>query len=201
MGVNGKGKTRRQGAKSGLGLWFALGVWIVLVSIPLSYFSAAHLTSLPIAKQPLSSSLDGRWRIMHVLGESCACSRSVLDYLQRRGALSDVAEETLLLEARPGSLEGLRQAGFLANGGDAEALCAGYGAEGVPFFQILRPDGEVAYSGSYFDGMARPTSGFLDVDTLRTLRSGGWVPERPVYGCPTSDRLRTRLDPFGLKQL
>lgn len=137
--------------------------------------------------------------MVHVLSEECACSRSVARYLLSRGPLADAQEEVVLLGGSEETSQAFRAAGFAVSTAEAEEFCAQFGSEGVPFFQVVDGGDEAAYSGSYFDSAFRGNEGFLDLETFRRLRSGGFVVGRPVYGCATSERLRSILDPFGFK--
>lgn len=180
-----------------------LGLWAVSITIPLGLFSAAHMAVLPVAKESVSGQAEmsgSGWGIVHVLSEDCSCSRSVLEYLLERKSKVQMAEEVVLLDASDGSLDLLRAAGFLVSTAESENFCSAYGSEGVPFFQVLTPEDETAYSGAYFDSAYRGTSGFLDLETLDRLKAGGLVFDRPVFGCATSDRLKSILDPFGFKR-
>ncbi|EDY84835.1 hypothetical protein VDG1235_4468 [Verrucomicrobiia bacterium DG1235] len=178
-------------------------VWAGAITIPLGLFSAAHMAVLPVAKDAIATSdaaAKGEWAIVHVLSEDCACSRGVLEYLLERGRTEGVSEEVVVLDGDAKVLERLRASGFVAVSVDAESFCSSYESEGVPFFQVRDVSTEAVYSGAYFDSAYRGNSGFLDLSTTKRLQSGGFVHDRPVYGCPTSERLRAILDPFGLKQ-
>lgn len=185
-------------------VWLLLVGWLGFVTIPLSYFSAAHFSPLPVAKEALVSGEGGEsesWRIVHVLAESCGCSRDVMAYLEEREKQDGVFEEIWLIDGNVDRVERLERAGYAVSLFEAEALCVSFGAEGVPFFQVIAPDGEVRYSGSYYDGRSRAGVGVSDLAIYEASRSGQLVEGKPVYGCPTSERLRSRLDPLGLKQL
>ncbi|MBD5778922.1 hypothetical protein IEN85_05415 [Pelagicoccus sp. NFK12] len=183
------------------GLLVGFVLWTGAISVPLGLFSAAHRAVLPVAKESLqvSSSGEEQWTIVHVLAEDCACSRSVIDYLVDRGPSEAFAEEVTLVGGGSEAAERLRRQGYLVATVEGEQLCADFGSEGVPFFQVVKGGSEPSYSGAYFDGAFRGDAGFQDLRTASRLAAGGFVLSRPVYGCPTSERLKSVLDPFGWK--
>ena len=155
----------------------------------------------PVAQEavvPVQSDNED-WRIVHVLAESCACSRDVLDYLLERGSEDGFQEDVVLLDGSGDFVSKLRAQGFSVTTAESESLCEAFGSEGVPFFQVLEADDSLRYSGAYYDSVHRTYGGFQDLDTYSKIKNGKFVRSRPVYGCATSDRLKSRLDPFGLK--
>ncbi len=183
-----------------VGAFFAF--WAASISIPLGLFSAAHQAVLPVAQKSLAPDSiieGGKWGLVHVLAEDCPCSRSVLEYLVERGSSGALVEEVILLDASEQASARLRAAGFSVSSVEGEELCSAFGSEGVPFFQVVKGEGDPEYSGAYFDTAFRANSGFRDLSTAERLQSGGFVFNRPVYGCATSDRLKAVLDPLGLK--
>lgn len=191
-------------ARVGLGRFFLFGftgLWVVGITVPLALFCVSHLVALPIARTPVTLSSNAEktdWRIVHVLSEECVCSQGVLEYLKARGTVEGREEEVVLVNSSETMMKELRSLGYAATLVEAESFCGAFGAEGVPFFQVLDKD-SLKYSGAYFDGVYREGSAFLDLPTLKKLADGRSVKERPVYGCPTSKRLRTLLDPFGFR--
>ncbi|MDQ8182689.1 hypothetical protein QEH57_18610 [Pelagicoccus sp. SDUM812005] len=192
----GSSKMRRKALLMG-----GFSLWAASISIPLGLFSAAHQAVLPVAQQSLraASAVGDDWSLVHVVAEDCACSRSVMDYLVERGVSSDYSEEVILVGGGETFASRLEAAGFSVSEVEAEQLCSVSGAEGVPFFQVARGAEEPSYSGAYFASAFRGGNGFLDLSTADRLAAGGLVLSRPVYGCPTSERLKSILDPFGLK--
>lgn len=191
-----KPKTRVQ-----FGAWAFFCIWALVTTVPLIFFKASHLIALPASEVSMLSEVNqsNGWSIVHVLSEECACSRGVIEYLQGRSVPAGLLEEVVLLDGREATFSGLSGKGFEVRSINGESMCQSFGAEGVPFFQVIRPDGEVAYSGAYFNGNARGTSGFLDLSTLAQVQLGNRLDTRPVFGCPTSNRLKAKLDPFSLK--
>lgn len=183
------------------GTWAYFCIWVLVTTAPLIFFKASHLIALPASEISMLSDVnesDG-WSIVHVLSEECACSRSVIEYLEGRSVSAGILEEIVLLDGREATFGALSGEGFAVRSIESEAMCQGFGAEGVPFFQVIGPDGNVAYSGAYFKGNARGGSDFLDLATLVQAQAGDVVFARPVFGCPTSNRLKAQLDPFSLK--
>lgn len=176
-------------------------VWAVSISVPLGLFSASHMAALPVAEEVAvdSGEVAGEWRIVHVLAEECACSRSVIEYLLDRGSAGEMQEDVVLLDGSRELVSRLRSGGFRVTTVEAEDFCESLGSEGVPFFQVVEGGESPRYSGAYFDSAFRATSGFLDLKTYSLIKDGGFVLSRPVFGCATSERLKSLLDPLGLK--
>lgn len=187
-----KTKTRRAA-------WLFFSAWVAFITVPLAALAAAHMAALPVAKEAVASKPADGWKLVHVLSEDCSCSRSVMDYLLERRRSPDFEEEVILLGERSELEDELAAAGFQVQVVEAESFCAQFASEGVPFFQVIEGDAAPRYSGAYFDSAYRGKGGFLDLSTLQRLQAGGLVVNRPVYGCPTSDRLKRMLDPFSLK--
>lgn len=177
-------------------------LWVAVISIPLGLFSASHQAVLPVAVESLvggtGDAIEG-WSVVHVLAEDCPCSRSVMDYLLERGRSKEFSEEVILVDGSEERANLLREVGFVVSSVESGQLCEDFGSEGVPFFQVVEGSSKPAYSGAYFGSAFRGTNGFLDLSTASRLKGGGFVFNRPVYGCATSDRLKAILDPFGLK--
>ena len=176
-------------------------LWVVSITVPLGLFSAAHMAALPVAEKAVTKAVGGgsAWRIVHVLAEECPCSRSVLEYLEVRGAQEGIVEEVILLDGRAATVSRLRALDFEVSTAEAESFCTNFGSEGVPFFQVVNGFESPSYSGAYFDSAHRGRSGFLDLSIYSLVKGGGEVTNRPVFGCATSERLRELLDPLGLK--
>lgn len=196
-------RTTKVLSRRGFWLGAVFVFWVVSISIPLGLFSASHQAVLPVAQESVAITPNAgpsNWHIVHVLAEECPCSRSVVEYLLERGSKGEMVEEVVLLGGSDSSLEKLRAAGFEVRAVDSEDFCQSVGSEGVPFFQVVRGNAAPAYSGAYFDSAFRATSGFLDLKTFSRIEAGGFVVNRPVYGCATSERLQSILDPFGFKK-
>ncbi|MBK1878289.1 hypothetical protein [Pelagicoccus mobilis] len=176
-------------------------LWVVSISVPLGLFSASHMAVLPVAEESVIESSENweGWRLVHVLAEDCPCSKSVIEYLVQRNAQQTLVEEVVLLDGSDALVDRLRMSGFSVTVLEAEDLCESLGSEGVPFFQVIEGGRSPRYSGAYFDSAHRATNGFLDLKTYSRIKDGGFVLNRPVFGCATSERLRALLDPFGLK--
>lgn len=179
--------------------WLFFAFWAGVITAPLAALATAHMATLPVATKSVTPNPTNGWKLVHVLSEECSCSRSVMDYLLERGSSDGIAEEIVLLGESSQLRESLVEAGYAVQLVDPESFCTQFQSEGVPFFQILEGDAPPRYSGAYFKNAYRGTSGFLDLSTLEHLQAGGLVVNRPVYGCPTSDRLKRMLDPFKLK--
>lgn len=72
--------------------------------------------------------------------------------------------------------------------------------EGVPILKIAGPDGSTRFQGAY-RGQGTPPGQYLDIAILSGLIESKPVPQLRAYGCATSRRLKSMLDPLSLKSL
>lgn len=78
-----------------------------------------------------------------------------------------------------------------------EELLSKYGVEATPLLMILDPDGQQRYIGGYTSRKQ-----LLDVQDkviLDQLMSGQEVEPLPLFDCAVSGRLKSLVDPLGLK--
>lgn len=122
-----------------------------------------------------------------------------------RGQLISATEEAVVIgssdpvgQAR--MMAGLRQAGLIVTAITPEAAASVDGVEGVPPLKIDAPDGLTAFRGGYRDQGAPPDQ-FPDESILSGLMASRPIHRPRVYGCATSNRLRSALDPLSLKSL
>ncbi len=179
-------------------------MWAILVFVPIGYLMSEHYVVLPVAEERIEFAHSipteaSAWKILHVLGEDCKCSRDVLAYLEERGISSAASEAILLLGGKLETKLSLESRGFIVEISDAEELCVSYGSEGVPYFQISDETNVMRYSGAYSKMGYSTTRGYLDLKNLELAKQGIETPNLPVLGCATSRRLRGALDPLALK--
>jgi hypothetical protein len=68
---------------------------------------------------------------------------------------------------------------------------AGYGIEAAPLLVAVDPAGHVHYAGGYTSRKQGPE--IEDRRLLREARAAASVAPLPLFGCPTSDRLKGEL--------
>jgi hypothetical protein len=183
---------------------FAL--WLTVATIAATTLTAWHSTALPVrpADPELPNSHGNTWHLTHYLSPNCACSRAIARYLMARNPLISATEEVVIIGSSDVPAENelvarLSQKGFRTTAVSAEAA-AEEGVEGVPMLKIEAPDGTARFRGGYQQRGAPPEK-YLDVAILSGLMASKPVPNLRVYGCATSRRLRSLLDPFALKSL
>lgn len=144
----------------------------------------------------------GKWTAVHVLYESCGCSRRVFTHLVERKARPDLLETIAYVsdgsdsDAEPERRAG-EQAGFRFEHLQPGELERRYRVESAPSLLVADAGGDVRYTGGYATRMG--ANRFDDLEILGALRAGRKVEARPVFGCAISGRLQQALDPLGVK--
>jgi hypothetical protein len=185
-----------------------IGLWGVATAVPLATLMAAHDLPLPAASiQPMAALAmpqQGDWRVIHVLADGCPCSGSVADALIERKSAAGALELAVVepVSAKPtGKSLALRMkaGGFAVSDALPADVARQLHIEGGPWLVIVRPDGQVAYSGGYASVRPRQGTPLSDQTILKRLQQGEAVDPLPAYGCATSRRLQQTIDPLGLK--
>lgn len=182
--------------------WGSAGLfifWFALISLFGAWAIAQHALPLPAA-QPADQAGGPGLLAWYVLGADCGCSATVADDLVRRGPQSGWREKVWLVGDAPALGPRLRAAGFDVAVIAPEELARTHRIQGAPWLALFGPDGHPAYSGGY--AQVRPGSaGFVDSSAvlMAAVARGEHPTALPAYGCATSDALRARLDPLGLR--
>lgn len=185
------------------------GLWLVVATFAATTMTSWHSVALPAhsGSAARGTSHAGSWHLTHFLSADCACSRDVARHLVKRGRLQTAAatEEVVFVASSDISeqnrmREELNGAGFLSTIITTETAASADGVEGVPTLRIEAPDGTMRFNGGYRDRTAKPED-YLDLVILSSLMHSRPVPRPRVYGCATSARLRTLLDPWSLRSL
>lgn len=173
------------------------GLWGLAVTLPSVALLAHHLASIPSASVAAQTG-SGTWELSHFLGDDCGCSSSIADRLLERGPVAGTKERVRFIGSANVLTQALQQRGFSVECVSA-AEAEGRGVLGAPWLLIYEPEGNVAYSGGYAE--IRPRAGVpsQDLAILSDLKRHQAVVALPAFGCATSDALRRRLDPLGLK--
>jgi len=182
--------------------WF-FGLWSVLAVVLGSVLMSYHQPFVQPSDGVLSLAGPGdgiHWRAVHLLSGSCGCSQVVMKHLLKRGPLSEVAEQVIVVDGAEAYLPGgaeliraLKTRGFAVSHLSTRDVPAQAGLRGVPLLVYARPDGRPAYVGGY--GMSADG----DQAIYRQVRAGGKPRPLPVLGCAVGAVLRHTVDPFGLK--
>jgi hypothetical protein len=182
--------------KTGVGK-VAVIAWFTALTVMSAGLLSRHLLAMPTPKptSQLGQSLHAlepvtahRWLAVHVLSSECRCSQRIATHLLETQRPADWREVVLWVgdDAPPREL---------ARRFDVRRVTrhelAGYGIEAAPLLVAVTPAGEVAYVGGYTDRKQGPV--FHDLDVLTAAHSAVAVASLPVFGCATSDRLRSAL--------
>jgi hypothetical protein len=198
---------RRWATRAGLALW-ALGTAVLC-----AYLLGAHLLSLPTpatneprlraaVARARGAEGKGDWIAFHLLYRGCRCSRRVLEHLLERGPAPGYAETIVLVgdadgEGDEGDRARAAARGYRVEAIAAEALGPSYGVEAAPLLVVAAPSGEVRYVGGYSERKQGPLA--RGAGALARLAAGERVAPLPAFGCAVSERLRTAVDPFGVR--
>lgn len=134
------------------------------------------------------------WRVLHLLSDSCGCSRKVSEYLLKRGPLPGASEQVLFIDAEDpfGTRAALSAGGFQVSSAPSAKLRS-FGVTGVPLLVFISPSGEVRYMGGYGVGS------YKDADLWTQIQEGRPVKNLPVLGCAVGQTLRREVDPLAWK--
>jgi hypothetical protein len=130
---------------------------------------------------------------------------SVAHHLITRGPVSVATEEVVLLgssdiPAENKLRDALSRRGFYTAIVTPDTASIDDGVDGVPMLRINAPDGTQRFRGGYRDQGAA-AGVYVDLAILSDLMAARPVSSPHVYGCATSRRLRSLLDPLSLRSL
>lgn len=181
--------------------------WLAAATFAATTLTAWHSVAFPTKPEHtvLNQRHKGRWLLTHYLSAECTCSQTVMRHLSQRGPLADAMEDVVVIQSQDvpqdnKMLSELIRSGFHVRSITAEAASSIEGVEGVPLLKIEAADGTVRYRGGYRENGA-PLEKNLDTVILAGLMASAPVPSLRVFGCATSYRLRSLLDPLSFKLL
>jgi len=193
--------------------WVVVGLiaWIAAGVVVGGLLLVSHLIALPAppvtdvrlhdAIATLPSARAGAWRAVHVMYRSCPCSQRTIAYLRTAPRPAALDELVVMVDddGAPGAEDvALRVAGFPVEVITPRALHDRFGIEGVPLLVIARPDHTLAYVGGY--SRHKQSAAYEDLAIVADLRAAEARAPLPVFGCATSARLASSLDPLGLRR-
>jgi hypothetical protein len=189
-----------------------LGLWAVGFAGVGALLMATHVVALPVPRSGdgrLQAAFAngpgvaaGKWTAVHVLYDSCGCSRRVFAHLTERRARPELIETIAYVsDGSDSEAQGERQAaetaGYRFEKVAPAELERRYRVESAPSLLVADAQGSVRYTGGYASRMG--ANRFDDLEILGALRVGKPVQARPVFGCAISGRLQQALDPLGVK--
>jgi hypothetical protein len=137
------------------------------------------------------------WVAIHFLYAECPCSRRVLDHLLEQSPRANAFERVVLIGDAEELFVKAEAQGYEVDSVAPEELLAKYGVEAAPLLMIFDPNGQQRYVGGYTS--RKQLLNIQDRVILEQLQSGEDVEPLPVFGCAVSERLKSLVDPFGLK--
>jgi hypothetical protein len=185
-----------------------LGSWAVLMVLIGASLMVNHWVPLP---RPTAEQIERkashvsfqvgeaeqRWAVVHFLYAQCPCSRRVLDHLLEQSPSEDASERIVLIGDAVELTEKAEARGYKVDCVAPEELLAKYGVEAAPLLMIVGPDGRDRYIGGYTS--RKQLLDIQDRMILDSLMSGQEVEPLPLFGCAVSGRLKSLVDPLGLK--
>lgn len=185
----------------------ALAVWGVVGVVLGGLLLAQHLVAMPAPSVDDTTMKDrlaqaypvGRWTAFHVMYRACPCSRRTIEHLATSHRPEHIDEVVLMVddERRAGDEDQrLRAAGFTVSVIAVDEL-ARLHIEAAPTLVIRRPDGAIAYAGGY--NRRKQSAAYEDIAIVDELRHDGMPSPLPIFGCPTSARLASAIDPLDLR--
>jgi hypothetical protein len=185
-----------------------LGSWAVLMVVIGASLMVNHWVPLPRPsaeqierKASLVSfqadKAERRWTTIHFLYAECPCSRRVLDHLLEQSPRKDVSERIVLIGDSTELAAKAEAHGYSVDCVDPEELLAKYGVEAAPLLMIVDRDDRERYIGGYTS--RKQLLDIQDREILASLMSGQEVEPLPLFGCAVSGRLKSLVDPLGLK--
>ena len=156
----------------------------------LSFFPDKSFSQKAVAKD--------QWTVTHVLGAGCKCSQIIFEHLLNRGVRTDVLENVIIVGDMKEEARRLQEKGFQVLAKDARTL-ASEKAVGVPFMLVNSPRGDTVYAGGYANGFVKKGTPILDAEIIASVKGGKVASELPIFGCAVSQRIKSLIDPLGLK--
>jgi len=175
-----------------------LVVWFTVMTMFSAGMLARHLLAMPAPTRTarLGHHLSAlqrpgappSWLAVHVLSSECTCSKRVVAHLLESQRPAGWTEIVLWVGDLEPSAELVRR--FDVRRVTAADL-ARYEIEAAPLLVAVTPDGDVRYAGGYTDRKQGPV--FHDLDILAAARASADLPSFPLFGCATSERLKSAL--------
>ena len=186
-----------------------LFAWLTIASIPIGYFMGYHLTSIEQTeiKNPrsLASVQNKKWKMIHIIGESCKCSITLSEYLiKRRPLLADgqLLEEVIIVGSNPQLQKNLEQVGYLVRSEEEQKMVELYNIDAVPQLVLLNADNNLKYSGGYTQERitaSTQNSDYQDIEIFQKIKNGEVKNQIPIFGCANGIKNKLKADPIGLK--
>jgi hypothetical protein len=191
--------------------WFVkacLGSWAALMLLIGASLMVNHWVPLPrpeleqsVGNASLASfqSADTThpWTAVHFLYAECPCSRRVLNYLLEQSPREDVIERIVLIGDAGEFAMKAETPGYEVDCVTPEELLTKYSVEAAPLLMVFDSVGRQRYVGGYTS--RKQLLDIQDRAILEQLMSGQEVETLPLFGCAVSRRLKSLVDPLGLK--
>lgn len=174
-------------------------VWVVLISVPLSYLMGMHTLTLKSSHDSKLSQLatQNKWTKLHFLGSDCKCSETVLNELLKRGPEKENEEKVFILGKNDEWKKQLITKGYHVIEASMDEFEKTYSIKATPQLVILDDKKTILYSGGY--SANRNPSSIDDQVIVDALKGNKPQKERPIFGCVNGTLNRKNTDPLKLK--
>lgn len=144
--------------------------------------------------------------VTHVLGTGCKCSDVIRNHLIARGSLKGVSENIVYLvdnkntDATESYIAQFKEKGFQVNLKDQESFSEFESkVTGVPFMMVSGANKSILYAGGYGSHKILEGQEIQDQKIIEQLIANKEVHTLPIFGCATSLKYQSLLDPFSIK--
>ncbi len=193
----------RRIAVIGLAIWAGLGVLVGglllvqhLIALPAPPVSDARLRD---AVASLRTDHPSWWRAVHIMYRSCPCSQRTIAHLRATPRPMELDEIVVMVDddgANGPEDALLRTSGFQVEVITPRVLREGFSVEAAPLLVLARPDHTLTYVGGY--SRHKQSAAYEDLAIVTDSRGNAERSPLPVFGCATSAKLASTLDPLGL---
>ena len=188
---------------------FIIIAWLAVVSIPIGYLMGYHMTSLeqdPLRNpSSLTQNSSAKWKMIHIIGESCKCSITLSDYLIKRKPLlsnNQLIEEVIIIGTNKEMQKKLSDVGYSVRTENEQAMLDQYNIDGVPQLVILDSENNLKYSGGYTQERITASTQdeqYHDIQIYQQTKNGISNNQMPIFGCANGTQNKLKADPLGLK--
>lgn len=167
----------------------------------MAYTKSWHHIAFTYSKESVKEGFfkNTNYRVVHILGGKCACSRVIAEYLIQRGARTDIVEEVIIIDTMNDYVDQLKAKNYLVEHKSIKDFENKIDLSGVPFFIVHNNEKKVEYIGGYTESSITPHSKINDIAITDSVLQNRSIASLPVFGCAQSKAYQSITDPLGLK--
>ncbi|MFO0941347.1 MAG: hypothetical protein U0930_11320 [Pirellulales bacterium] len=181
--------------------------WATVLLVICSSLMVSHWVALPVPKNAQmlinntvsTSATTQDIKVFHILLKSCPCSRRIVNHLKVRPAIQGVKEYVVLVGS-PGEMSEYDWSfpvHFDVSFQSKEEIVRKTGIESAPLLLVTQADAGLVYSGGYTN--RKQGLEIQDSEIINAIKRGIRPNPLPVLGCAISKKLKSAIDPLGLK--